>query len=348
MRRTSVFLVILLAACLAAAGCSTGPSDEAIATDIKARLFSDAQLKNANIQVTAKNGEVTLAGDVPSDGARYNAFKLAAETKGVVKVHDLLTVQTAQAAAPAAPVAPAPEPARAPKAIPVKKVTKRTPPPAPVAKIEPKTEPIAVAAAAPPPPAPAPVVPPPPEPKPVKVEIPVGTTLAVRMIDAIDSEVNRTGETFRASLDAPIMIDGEEVVPPGTDVSIRLTEAKTAGRMAGRSELRLEISWFEFQGKRYAVDSSTYEQVGSSRGKNTATKVGAGAAIGAIIGAIAGGGKGAAIGATVGAGAGAGAQVFTKGQQIRVPSETRIDFRLDQPIVVTYLPGQTTKKRYRD
>ncbi|MBI3485013.1 MAG: BON domain-containing protein [Acidobacteria bacterium] len=344
MRKTSVVLVILLAAFLAAAGCSTGLSDEAIATDIKARMFSDAQLKGATIQVTSKNGEVTLAGEVPSEAARYSAFKLAAETKGVVKVNDQLSVQTAQAAPPE-PVAPEPAPAPAPKPAPAKKVVKRAPAPAPVEKSEPAPAP--VAAVAPPPPPPAAVVPSPPpaEPKPVKVEIPVGTTLAVRMIDSIDSEVNRTGETFRATLDAPVMIEGEEIVPAGTDVSIRLAEAKTAGHMAGRSELRLEVSWFEFQGKRYTVDSSTYEQVGSSRGKNTAAKVGGGAAIGAIIGAIAGGGKGAAIGATVGAGAGAGAQVFTKGQQIKVPSETRIDFRLDQPIVVTYMPGQNNNRR---
>jgi hypothetical protein len=183
----------------------------------------------------------------------------------------------------------------------------------------------------------------------VKVEIPVGTPLAVRMIDSIDSQVNHTGESFRASLEAPVTVDGDEIIPAGADVSVRLAEAKSAGRMAGRSELRLELSWVELQGRRYTVDSSTYEQVGASRGKNTAAKVGGGAAIGAIIGAIAGGGKGAAIGATVGAGAGAGAQVFTKGQQIKVPSETRIDFRLDQPLVVTYLPGQPqTKKRYRE
>ncbi len=337
MRKTSVVLVVLLAAFLATAGCSTGPSDEAIATDIKARMFSDAQLKTANVQVTSKNGEVTLSGEVPSEAARYSAFKLAAEAKGVVKVNDQLTVQVAQAAEPPAPAAPEPTP------VPVKRAAKRAPAPAPVEK----SEPAPVAVAAPPPPPPATVVPPspPPEPKPVKVEIPVGSTLAVRMIDSIDSEVNHTGETFRATLDAPVMIEGEEIVPTGTDVSIRLVEAKTAGHMAGRSELRLEVSWFELQGKRYSVDSSTYEQVGSSRGKNTAAKVGGGAAIGAIIGAIAGGGKGAAIGATVGAGAGAGAQVFTKGQQIKVPSETRIDFRLDQPIVVTYLPGQNTKPR---
>lgn len=343
MRRTSVVLVTLLAVFLAAAGCSTGPSDEAIATEIKSRMFSDEQLKTANVQVVAKNGEVTLSGEVPSDAARYSAFKLAAETKGVTKVHDQLTVRTAQAMQPA-PVAP--EPAPAPKPAAVKKAVKRAPepPPAPVTPTAPPS---------PPPPAQAVPVqaappPPPPEPKPVKVEIPAGTTLAVRMIDGIDSEVNHTGETFRASLDSPISVEGDEIIPAGTDVTVRLAEAKSAGKFAGRSELQLELSWIEFQGRRYTLDSSTYEQVGSSRGKNTAAKVGGGAAIGAIIGAIAGGGKGAAIGATVGAGAGAGAQVFTKGQQIKVPSETRIDFRLDQPFVVTYMPGQTTGRRIRD
>ena len=337
MRKTSVVLLVLLAAFLATAGCSSGPSDEAIATDIKARMFSDAQLKTANVQVTSKNGEVTLSGEVPSEAARYAAFKLAADTKGVVKVNDQLTVQMAQAVEPPAPAAPEPKP------VPVRRVVKRAPAPAPVEKSEPA--PVAVAAPAPPPPAAVVPPPPPPEPKPVKVEIPVGSTLAVRMIDSIDSEVNRTGETFRATLDAPISVEGEEIIPAGTDVSVRLAEAKSAGKFAGRSELQLELSWIEFQGRRYTLDSSTYEQVGSSRGKNTATKVGAGAAIGAVIGAIAGGGKGAAIGATVGAGAGAGAQVFTKGQQIKVPSETRIDFRLDQPFVVTYTPGENPRPR---
>jgi hypothetical protein len=334
-------LVVFLAAMLAAAGCSTGPSDEAIATDIKARMFSDAQLKTANVQVTSKNGEVTLAGEVPSEAARYAAFKLAADTKGVVKVNDQLTVQVAQAVEP--PAAAVLEPAPAPKPTAVKKLAKRAPAPAPVEK----SEPTPVAVAAPPPPPPAAVVPPPPppEPKPVKVEIPVGSTLAVRMIDSIDSEVNHTGETFRATLDSPVSVEGDEIIPAGTDVSVRLAEAKSAGKFAGRSELRLELGWIEFQGRRYTLDSSTYEQVGSSRGKNTAAKVGGGAAIGAIIGAIAGGGKGAAIGATVGAGAGGAAQVFTKGQQIKVPSETRIDFRLDQPVVVTYMPGQSSKPR---
>ena len=214
MRKSSVMLLVLLAAFLATAGCATGPSDEAIATDIKARMFSDAQLKTANVQVTSKNGEVTLTGEVSSEAARYAAFKLAADTKGVVKVNDQLTLQVAQAVEPPAPAAPEPKP------VPVRRVVKRAPAPAPVERSEPA--PVAVAAPLPPPPAAA--VPPPPEPKPVKVEIPVGSTLAVRMIDSIDSEVNRTGETFRATLDSPISVEGPSArISPELTISPGLT-----------------------------------------------------------------------------------------------------------------------------
>jgi hypothetical protein len=83
--------------------------------------------------------------------------------------------------------------------------------------------------------------------------------------------------------------------------------------------------------QRQPIMTGDYEVSGSSRGSNTAKKVGGGAVAGAIIGAIAGGGKGAAIGAGVGGGAGAAVQVLTKGQQVHVPSETLLDFRVEQP-----------------
>jgi hypothetical protein len=159
--------------------------------------------------------------------------------------------------------------------------------------------------------------------------------------------VNRTGEVFRASLDAPLMAEGEVVVPAGNDVFVKLVEAKSAGRLAGRSELRMELVRLQFQGKSYTLVSSTYEQMGTSRGKRTAATIGGGAAIGAAIGAIAGGGKGAAIGAAVGGAGGTAVQVLTKGQQIKIPSETRLEFRLEAPLEVTYVPGQTTPRRTR-
>ena len=88
-------------------------------------------------------------------------------------------------------------------------------------------------------------------------------------------------------------------------------------------------------GRRYSLHTSQYSREGSSRGKNTAEKVGGGAVLGTIIGAIAGGGKGAAIGGVVGAGAGGGVQAASKAPQIHVPTESLLSFTLENPITVT-------------
>jgi outer membrane lipoprotein SlyB len=112
--------------------------------------------------------------------------------------------------------------------------------------------------------------------------------------------------------------------------------------VAGKSELHLELIKLEYQGRSYPLVSSTYTLAGGSRGKNTAEKVGGGAALGAIIGALAGGGKGAAIGAGVGAGAGGVYQGATKGKQVKIPSETKLDFQLDQPVTVTVMPRSSS------
>ncbi len=335
MRKSAIALVMVVLAIGLAAGCSRGRSDQDITTDVKAKMFSDPQLKGANLEVAAKNGEVTLGGEVPNDAARYQAFKLATETPGVTKVNDRMSVKIAEA-----PPAPEAKPEPLPAPAPARKLTRKAsaaplreaaPPPTP-----PGADPMAAAPA--PPPAPAP-------PQPKHVEIPAGTSVVVRMIDAIDSEINHTGEIFRASLDAPLVVDNEIVVPTGTDVYVKLVEARSAGHISGRSELRLELVRMQFQGKSYVLASSEYEQVGTSRGKRSAATIGGGAAIGAAIGAIAGGGKGAAIGAGVGAGSGTAIQVLTKGKQIKIPSETKLDFKLEQPVEVSYFPEKNKSRR---
>ena len=168
--------------------------------------------------------------------------------------------------------------------------------------------------------------------------IPANTTMSVLMIDGVDSSINKPGEIFHASLDAPILINNEVAVPKGADVYVRLASAKAAGKLRGKSELTLELVKLEFQGQSYSLESSSYSASGESQGKSTAKKVGAGAVIGSIIGAVVGGGKGAAIGATVGAGAGGVYQGTSKAKQVKVPSETRLDFLLDQPVTVTVMP----------
>jgi hypothetical protein len=337
MRRTILVLIAGLATLFATAGCTRTPNDQAISTAIKAKMFSDAQVKNANVNVSAKNGKVTLEGDVPSDAARYEAYKIASETPGVSHVEDHMTVQTAEMVPPPAQATPAPaEPTPAPRHRAHRKAARMQ---APVAEPPAQSTPVdsqAAVQAAPPPVAAAT---PPAEPLPRRVTIPSGTRVLVRMIDSIDSQTAQTGQMFRASLESPIPVDDEIAVPQHADVMVRLDEAKSAGRMTGRSELRVELAQIILQGRTYPVVSSIVDRTGASRGKDTAVKTGGGAVLGAIIGAIAGGGKGAAIGSVAGAGAGGAVQVLTHGQQIRIPSETTLDFRLEAPVTVTLYPG---------
>ncbi|MBZ5694133.1 MAG: BON domain-containing protein [Acidobacteriia bacterium] len=345
MRERSILSIAVLAIALAA-GCSSKPDDAALVTNIKSQMFSDQQLKNASLQVTSDNGQVTLAGSVPSDAARLDAYKIATQTPGVTKVNDQMTVESAAQPEPAP--APAQAPARAPapshkarmkkhETAPERALTTANTPveePAPPPPAAPAVQP--VAAPAPPPPAP---------PQPKQVQIPANSTVTIRMIDSVDSSVNHAGEIFHASLEAPIVVDNEVVVPKGADVYVRLVAASSAGKFAGKSELHLELVKMEFRGQSYPLVSSTYSMSGGSRGKNTAEKVGGGAALGAIIGALAGGGKGAAIGAGVGAAGGGVYQGATHGQQVRIPSETKLDFQLDQPVTVTVMPRSTASSQ---
>src|ERR1700736_5042749 len=194
----------------------------------------------------------------------------------------------------------------------------------------------AAAGAPAPSPAPTPAAQAAPAPAPAggAVVIPAGQSLLVRMIDGVDSSKNHVGDIFHGSLETDLTVNGALVARKGTDVYGRLAEAKEAGHMAGSAELQLELTRMVIDGHDYPVVSSDYTLQGKGRGKNTAEKVGGGAALGAIIGAIAGGGKGAAIGAGVGAGAGGAVQVLTRGQQVKVPSETLLEFRLQQPATV--------------
>lgn len=164
------------------------------------------------------------------------------------------------------------------------------------------------------------------------VRVPAGTRLVVRMIDSVNSRQNRAGDTFTASLERPLDVNGTVVARRGARVFGTLEQVKSAGKIKGRSELRLALTGIEINGSTHPITTGSYDVRGKSRGKDTAKKVGIGAAVGGVIGAIAGGGKGAAIGAGVGAGAGTAAQVLTHGQQINVPSETVLDFTIEESV----------------
>ena len=163
--------------------------------------------------------------------------------------------------------------------------------------------------------------------------------MAVRLVDTIDSETAVQGQTFHATLDSPLSVEGDVAIPAGYDVEGHVVQVQSAGKFAGQSLLVLQLDRLSAGGKYYSIQTDQYKRQGASRGKNTAEKVGAGAGIGAIIGAIAGGGKGAAIGAAAGGGLGGGVQAATKGQQIKLPSETVLNFTLQTPLTVLPAKG---------
>ncbi len=315
---------------LALVACSKAPSDVATSDAIKGRFYSDPQLKAENIQVAVNNGEVTLSGQVSSDAARQQAVTVAQGTEGVKKVVDQLQSPGQTAGAPSAPGQGEPLQPRQP-------AVGR---PGTVANVPASGAPPAETAALPSQATPPQPPPPPPPPPPRKFTIPEGTDVRVQMIDTIDSKTNQPGETFQASLDSPLVSGSQVVVPKGANVAVKLLEAKTSGKFKGQSELEVALDHIVLKGKSYPLSSSSVQEVGKSRGKDTAKKTGLGAAIGAGIGAIAGGGKGAAIGAGIGAGAGAGSQLFLKGKQVKIPSETKLDFKLSAPVTFTLPPKE--------
>jgi len=368
--RKLTLAAVTFCAVLALGGCSNRPSDASITTDIKAKMFSDPQAKSAPVDVQTKGGVVTLTGDVADSATRYAVFKIARETPGVKDVQDHMNVQTqapnAQAPAPAASPAPAPAPpepksplSKKERAVQARERRREPSRDTQAAQAQaltpvdasqssdqaPTPPPDNQTAAAAPDAAPVPAPAPPPPPQPRQVEIPAGTAVRVQMIDAIDSATAHAGDQFHASLAYPITVNNEVIVPAGSDVYVRVEDSASAGRIAGRSELTLVLARLDFQGTSYTLSSTDYKQTGRSEGKNSAEKIGGGAAIGAALGAIIGRGKGAAIGAGVGGAGGTVAAAASKGQQVHIAAETKLDFTLQQPVTVSFSPDKNTPRR---
>ena len=160
------------------------------------------------------------------------------------------------------------------------------------------------------------------------VTISAGTEIQVKMIDSINSKSSQVGSMFHSSLYVPITAGNQVVIPKGTDVYIKLVNAKSAGSIKGSSELEVVLDHLIVQGQSIPLNSSSVRQKSASRGKQTATRTVIGGGAGAIIGGMIGGGKGAAIGAGVGAGGTLAYQALTKGPEVRIPSQTTLAFTL--------------------
>ena len=167
-----------------------------------------------------------------------------------------------------------------------------------------------------------------------QVTVPAGTRLLIRMIDSVDSREQTAGYRFTASLETNLQVGDLVVAPRGSTIYGRLDSASSAGRMSGSSELVLELTDIAIDGTAYPLITSTYEIKGSGKGSNTARDVIGGTGLGALIGGLAGGGKGAGIGALAGGLSGTAIAGSKRGEQLSIPSESLLEFRLEQPLTV--------------
>jgi hypothetical protein len=212
-------------------------------------------------------------------------------------------------AAPTSPAAPAPAPAEP------------EPQAAPPARVE------AENATPPPPPAPS---------EPNKVTLNAGMLIPVRLVDGLTSERNLPGDSFTATLDRELVVDGFVIAERGARVEGRVVASDKGGRVQGVASLAVELVRLRTSdGQTVAIRTDGFERRAEQTRQQDAARIGGGAALGAVIGALAGGGKGAAIGAGVGGGAGAGTVMATRGNAAKLPSETRVTFRLKTPVTIT-------------
>jgi hypothetical protein len=325
----SLLAVLLLTA---GVGCyrAKAKTDAQITSEVQSKFSQDSGLQKDNLGVQTDKGVVTLTGTVPDQGEREAAARQASSVEGVKMVVNNLEVARQQVENEPPPVDKKSD-SRTHTTVSRKRspssrdrepeVTTRTSNPPPVDTTSTTTTTTTN-------------TPPPPPPPPQKVTIPSGTSLAIRLVDSLDSETAQQGQTFHATLDSPLTVEGETAIPAGYDVEGHVVDVRSAGKFAGKSLLVLQLDRISANGKYYSIETDEYRREGSNRTTNTAKKVGAGAAIGAIIGGIAGGGKGAAIGAAAGGGLGGGVQAATKGQQIKLPTETQLSFKLNAPLTV--------------
>ncbi len=168
--------------------------------------------------------------------------------------------------------------------------------------------------------------------------VPSGTEVSVRTEEMIDSATAVEGQTFAGEVTDDVRdADKAVVIPHGSNAQIVIKSAAKGGKFKGASDLVLDLQSVSVGGLQYKLSTADLAETGKDglgKNKRTAEYVGGGAAVGAIIGAIAGSGKGAAIGAASGAGGGALAEVLTKGGSIKIPVETKLTFKLDQPLRV--------------
>jgi len=352
-----VCAVLLLSLVGAQGGCTRPPDDGQLTQQIQSKLNQDSGLQGKSLTVETSGGVVTLSGTVDDEGQRVAAARYASTTLGVRQIVNNLQIAAPPSTALPMQVSNVPvSVVGGPQPKPRTKVRherrnsrsseRRSSKPSAVdadssgTALLAKTQDGYTSAAHD-----APTEREMPASEPEKLTIEAGTGVVVRLVESLDSETAQVGQTFHATLDSPLQSDWKVAIPAGSEVEGHVVDVKSAGKFAGQSQLVLQLDRISADGRSYDIRTDQYQRQGSNRTTNTAAKVGTSAAIGAIIGGIAGGGKGAGIGAAAGAGVGGGVQAVSKGQQIKLGSETVLHFTLKSPVTVMLVEQESDSVR---
>lgn len=310
--------ILAISLSLGLAGCHATVNDTTLANNVRNAIASDPAIHQQPVIVTSQKGVVTLSGNVSDTTASTVAAQDAARVAGVKEVVNSLNVGDT-------PVTPT--------------VTSSNAPTQPRDATPQEQQTIASGQPLPPPsgsnPAPAAATSaPPPAPVERSYTAPVGTEIPVRITESLSSQTAQDGQPINGTVTRDVIHDGMVVIPSGSPVSGRVVAAKDAGHFKGHSLLSIEMTSVRRHGETLPIATSTYSVEGKNRGKNSAEKIGGGAAIGAVLGGVFGGGRGAGIGALAGGGGGTVLQGVTRGQQVSIPSESLIPFHLERSLTV--------------
>lgn len=171
--------------------------------------------------------------------------------------------------------------------------------------------------------------------RPDELTIPERTPIHVTLDQTLATNKNKAGDHFQATVSQPVVVDGNTIIPKGARVDGRVVDARKAGFIKGKADLRLALRDVNVNGQRYAVRTTSLDRTSIVHTKRNLLWIGGGAGGGVLIGALAGGGEGAAIGGPVGAAAGVGVAYFTSKRNVKYPAETHLTFRLEQPATIS-------------
>jgi hypothetical protein len=148
--------------------------------------------------------------------------------------------------------------------------------------------------------------------RPKEVTLPAGTALTVRLASTVGSKTNSTGDHFNATIATPVESGGKVVLPKCAEVLGKVVEAVPEGSFKGAAELRLVLETVTLNNDSYDVQTSSVGCYLKGQGKRTATL----------------------IGTALGTGAGTAGAAYTREDEIVLPAESALSFKLTEPLTV--------------